>query len=232
MISINRTENFEIAHNLFPYDGKCFSVHGHSYKVTVEITGPQVAPLNMVVDFNILKQVMKDVIPDHAYIYDTRLMENIEHENIVHELVPLLNKYGMNTVGYPMTTTCENLVKIWADAINKELVEKYELYDIYVSKLMANETQNSQAVYVAEENYNPYGEAIKNAQIYEDEYTGPMLGDAAEMFPGVYGDADSTEEPMFTIMGTDGTQTSIPVSEWNKMIEEVGGLDKLGLEVE
>lgn len=148
MLSINRTENFEIAHNLYPYDGKCYSLHGHSYKVTVEITGPQVDPLNMIIDFNVLKEVMKEVIPDHAYIYDTRLLENDDEKNIIPYLVPLLERANMNVVGYPCTTTCENLVQIWAKAIDEALAKRgYE--DIYVNKLTANETQNSQAVYIA-----------------------------------------------------------------------------------
>ena len=156
VLSINRTENFEIAHNLYPYDGKCFNLHGHSYKVTVEVSGPQVFPLNMIVDFNVLKKVMKDVIPDHAYVYDTRLLTaTMDNKNIIPELVPLLEKYNMNVVGYDCTTTCENLVQVWADQINREL---YDLgyRDVYVSKLSANETQNSQAVYTYDGNINPY----------------------------------------------------------------------------
>ncbi len=160
MLSINRTENFEIAHNLYPYDGKCYSLHGHSYKVCVEITGPQVEPLNMVIDFNILKQVMKEAIPDHAYIYDVRLLEDQGEKNIIPELIPLLEKYGMNTVGYPCSTTCENLVQLWADEINKRLALDYNLPSVYVNKLTANETQNSQAVYVAEDPFNPYAKEV------------------------------------------------------------------------
>ena len=156
MVSINRTENFEISHNLYPYDGKCFNLHGHSYKVTVEISGPQIQTLNMILDLNILKKIMKDVIPDHAYIYDKRLLQaESADKNIVPELVALLDKYGMVTVGYGCATTCENLVQVWADLINRDL---YSLgyKDIFVSKLMANETQNSQAVYTYDGNTNPY----------------------------------------------------------------------------
>lgn len=211
MISINRTENFEIAHNLFPYDGKCYSLHGHSYKVTVEISGPQVEPLNMIVDFNILKQIMKEAIPDHAYIYDERLLENHEVGNVVTEIVPILKKYNMNVVGYPCTTTCENLVQIWADEINKRLADEYGLYDIYVSKLSANETQNSQAVYVANENYNPYGEAYKNVKLAEDDpYGAIQMGDASEMFPGMYGDAPANEPELHILNENDGIVSISP----------------------
>ena len=162
MISINRTEYFEIAHNLFPYDGGCFSIHGHSYKVTVEISGPQIEPLNMICDFKVLKQIMKEVIPDHAYIYDSRLLHNTDEKNIIPELVPLLERVGMHVVGYDCTTTCENLVQIWADSINKRF---YDLgyKDIYVSKLTANETQNSQAVYKADFEGNPYSTDVFDA---------------------------------------------------------------------
>lgn len=183
MISINRTEYFEIAHNLSPYNGGCFNLHGHSYKVTVEISGPQVEPLNMICDFKILKTIMNEVIPDHAYIYDKRLAEpnvHYEKDNILPELVPLLNKYNMKTVGYPCTTTCENLVQIWADQINEGLALAYGLNDVYVSKLTANETQNSQAVYVAEKNYNPYKESMT-----ESEMITGILRDADTLLGGI-----------------------------------------------
>ena len=161
MLSINRTEYFEIAHNLYPYDGGCFSIHGHSYKVTVEISGPQIEPLNMICDFKVLKQIMKEVIPDHAYIYDIRLLDNKDEKNIIPYLIPLLERVNMRTVGYECTTTCENLVQVWADEINNKL---YNLgyHDFYVSKLTANETQNSQAVYISEVNHNPYKYKMDN----------------------------------------------------------------------
>lgn len=162
MISINRTEDFEIHHHLFPYDGACYSSHGHSYKVTVEITGPQVEPLGMICDFKILKKVMKEVIPDHAYIYDKRLLDNNDEANIVPDLVKLYSEKNMNIVGYDKSTTCENLVQIWADEINKKLYYDYNLKDVYVSKLAANETRNSQAVYRADINYNPYKDGDTN----------------------------------------------------------------------
>lgn len=164
MLSINRTEYFEIAHNLFPYDGGCFSIHGHSYKVTVEISGPQIEPLNMICDFKVLKQIMKEIIPDHAYIYDARLLHNNDEKNIIPELIPLLERVNMRTVGYDCTTTCENLVQIWADSINKRFYDSgYK--DIYVSKLTANETQNSQAVYKANFEGNPYNNSYIDPDI-------------------------------------------------------------------
>lgn len=155
MLSINRTEYFEIAHNLYPYDGKCYSLHGHSYKVTVEVSGEQVEPNGMIMDFKELKEIMKEVIPDHAYIYYDKLLTHDDPSNIIPQLVPLLEMAGMNVVGYDKPTTCENLVQIWADAINRKLADN-GFEEVYVSKLTANETVNSQAVYVPDKPGNPY----------------------------------------------------------------------------
>lgn len=210
MLSINRTENFEIAHDLYPYDGKCYSLHGHSYKVTVEVSGPQDDVLGMVVDFNILKQVIKESIPDHAYIYDTNLMEDNNPKNIVPKLVPLLIEYGMNVVGYDRSTTCENLVQIWADDINRRLVEEYDLPNVYVSKLTANETQNSQAVYVPVVAGNPYAnECLEN--YLSDEEIERLFGP----------EPPEEDDPL-----------EIPVDDWNDLMDSVGGLDNIGLEVD
>lgn len=63
---------FHAAHNLAGYDGKCERLHGHSYRLRVEVEGP-VGADGMVMDFADLGRVVeKRVISvlDHSYLND------------------------------------------------------------------------------------------------------------------------------------------------------------------
>lgn len=74
-INITKEYKFEAAHYLPKYNGKCRHLHGHSYRVVVEVEGP----LNtdgpcegMVVDYGSIDVVVKPVIElhDHTLLND------------------------------------------------------------------------------------------------------------------------------------------------------------------
>ena len=74
--SISSEFYFEAAHKLnLSYESKCENLHGHSYRCIVEITSTA-DKLNvdgMIVDFTILKQIIKEKIEDrldHKYLND------------------------------------------------------------------------------------------------------------------------------------------------------------------
>lgn len=64
MLSITKIFTFETAHRISSYLGTCQHIHGHSYKLHVTITGEEVGEDDMLLDFKILKQIVKDVIVD------------------------------------------------------------------------------------------------------------------------------------------------------------------------
>lgn len=53
------------AHTLRDRQSKCFRLHGHNAKITVEIIGP-VQPNGMVMDYNKIKKIVMEY--DHVYI--------------------------------------------------------------------------------------------------------------------------------------------------------------------
>lgn len=59
---------FDAAHYLPNYKGKCANIHGHTYRVIVEISG--ITKNGMLVDFTILKKEIKSVIDqlDHTLL--------------------------------------------------------------------------------------------------------------------------------------------------------------------
>lgn len=71
MILIKEFE-FDAAHNLIHYHGKCERLHGHTYKLVVKLEGEPDAE-GMVYDFVELKSIVKERVVDrfdHAYIND------------------------------------------------------------------------------------------------------------------------------------------------------------------
>lgn len=71
MILIKEFE-FDAAHNLVNYHGKCERLHGHTYKLVVKLSGTR-GEEDMVYDFVDLKNLVKDNILvefDHHYIND------------------------------------------------------------------------------------------------------------------------------------------------------------------
>ena len=69
MILIKEFE-FDAAHNLIHYKGKCERLHGHTYKLVVKLEGTRDSE-DMVFDFVELKHLVKDNILkefDHSYI--------------------------------------------------------------------------------------------------------------------------------------------------------------------
>jgi len=63
---------FHAAHNLAGYDGKCENLHGHSYRLRVEVEGP-VGADGMVMDFADIGRVVEEKVVsvlDHSYLND------------------------------------------------------------------------------------------------------------------------------------------------------------------
>lgn len=63
-LRVTKIFDFETAHALWNYDGKCKNIHGHSYKLTVSISGPVIndnenVKNGMIIDFGDLKKIVK-----------------------------------------------------------------------------------------------------------------------------------------------------------------------------
>lgn len=63
-------EDFDAAHRVVGYPGKCDKLHGHCWTVEVAVEGNQLDELGMVVDFKYLKSLVRDIlnIYDHRYL--------------------------------------------------------------------------------------------------------------------------------------------------------------------
>ena len=63
-------DRFQAAHFLEEYQGKCEKVHGHSFRVEVEIKIMQLDKTGIGIDFTEIKKVLTELLPDHTMLND------------------------------------------------------------------------------------------------------------------------------------------------------------------
>ena len=74
MFEVTVEAGFSSGHYLRNYRGKCENPHGHNYKVFVTLAGEQLDEAGMLLDFKLLKQVMRPTVEylDHQMINDLK----------------------------------------------------------------------------------------------------------------------------------------------------------------
>lgn len=98
MFTLRVEDWFAAAHYLENYHGKCENLHGHNYKVRVYVSGTELGPGGMLIDFALLKKMVKEVLDmlDHRNLNDLPSFSGTEPsaENIsrfiFRELKPML----------------------------------------------------------------------------------------------------------------------------------------------
>lgn len=73
MFELTIIDEFEAAHRLPDYDGKCCRLHGHNWRIEVVVRGQQLDSSGMLLDFKVLKKHLNDVLLtlDHYYLNET-----------------------------------------------------------------------------------------------------------------------------------------------------------------
>lgn len=120
MFKVSKEFSFDMAHILDGHDGKCQNLHGHTYKLQVEVSGDLVADgakKGMVVDFTDVKRIVKTAIldpMDHAFIYDTTSERECK-------IAALLNELNSKTFGIPVRTTAEEMARFMFNRLKDQL---------------------------------------------------------------------------------------------------------------
>ncbi|OGS69531.1 MAG: 6-carboxytetrahydropterin synthase QueD [Flavobacteria bacterium RIFCSPLOWO2_12_FULL_35_11] len=149
-IRITKQFNFETAHALYGYDGKCKNIHGHSYKLSVTVIGTPISDstnvkYGMVIDFGDLKKIVSSEIVnkfDHATIFN----KNTPHLELAKEL----EKRDHNVILVDYQPTSEMMLVDFAEKINNRLPENVKLHSL---KLQETGTSNAEW-YASDQNPN------------------------------------------------------------------------------
>jgi len=143
---LTKVSRFEMAHALWNYDGLCRNIHGHSYILAVTVIGEPCADINnpkygMVMDFGELKRIVKEEIIDP--MDHTLVVSNKAPHKELKNIPQMLDR--LEIVDYQ--PTCENLLIDFVGRLKRRLPENVKLH-----RLKLNETANSYAEWVAEDN--------------------------------------------------------------------------------
>ncbi len=71
--------DFASAHTLRDYPGACSRLHGHNWKVELEVVAAQLDNVGMAIDFKVMKQAAREVGDglDHRYLNDLEPFKEI-----------------------------------------------------------------------------------------------------------------------------------------------------------
>jgi len=109
VITICKKFHFDAAHRLPNYEGQCANLHGHRWEVEVEIAGEIDSKTGMIVDFGILKSMVKETFLDefdHSYLNNHSLNPTVEN------LLRLIVAYLRTTIGIGEMVPFLRLVRV------------------------------------------------------------------------------------------------------------------------
>ena len=109
MFVIKNEIQFDTAHYLCGYDGKCANIHGHRYRLIVKIACPELHKeghtRGMVDDFSHIKPILKEV--EEHFDHKLLIEDNEEGRQVVKALSALPNQFKI--VFFPLRPTVEEM---------------------------------------------------------------------------------------------------------------------------
>lgn len=118
MYTVKASAEFDSAHFLSGYNGKCSNLHGHRWKIEAVAYSENIAESGekrgMVVDFGDLKKALRDMANslDHALIYEENTLKKTTEEALLSE--------GFHIIPVPFRPTAENFAKYIYDEMTKK----------------------------------------------------------------------------------------------------------------
>ena len=79
MYTVRVQDHIDAAHFLKGYEGPCKNIHGHTWRLEVVIKGRKLSTINMLIDFKVVKEILKKIIKplDHnGFLNDNLKTEN------------------------------------------------------------------------------------------------------------------------------------------------------------
>ena len=119
MYRLRVKSEFDAAHKMEGYPGKCSRLHGHSYTVEAFFLGKNLDPIGISVDLRALKQKLQDIVEqfDHCYLNEVKELGAPSTENLSRFI------FGKMKINLPEAVTLEK-VRVWETP--KSWIEYFE----------------------------------------------------------------------------------------------------------
>ncbi|MDD3458262.1 MAG: 6-carboxytetrahydropterin synthase [Weeksellaceae bacterium] len=146
-IRVTKSFNFETAHALYGYDGKCRNIHGHSYKLYVTVLGTPIQDADnpkfgMVIDFGDIKRIVRAEVVD-KFDHSILLNVNSPHKDLGEKLLA----DGHKVIFTEYQPSCENMLIDMVKSLRPKLDSSLKLQAVRL-----HETETSYAEWLAEDN--------------------------------------------------------------------------------
>ena len=133
-MKIAKEFHWEMGHRLPEHFGKCKNIHGHSYKMIVELEG-DVESSGMVMDYYDVKKIVNPIVEqlDHAFL----VYKNDK------DIIEFLDKMNSKKVIVDFQSTVENICRHFLnqllelqfpDNVRKLKIRVYETHDDYAEE--------------------------------------------------------------------------------------------------
>ena len=137
MYGLKTEAAFDSAHFLADYYGKCENLHGHRWRVVVELAQEELQTegtmRDMVLDFGVFKKAVRELAAtlDHTFL--------VEAGTLKPETMAALESEGFKLTVLPFRTTAENLARYIFNELEKQ--------GFPVVEVECDETPNNRAYY-------------------------------------------------------------------------------------
>ena len=122
-------DHFASAHQLRGYKGKCENIHGHNWKVVLNVRGEKLNELGLLIDFQDLKAILKKIT---AYL---------DHRNI-NEIEPFDR----------INPSSENIAVFVAEEAQKEILSVNK--DLFVESVTVWESDTSRCTFYPQRGFS------------------------------------------------------------------------------
>jgi 6-pyruvoyltetrahydropterin/6-carboxytetrahydropterin synthase len=116
---LSKTFRLEAAHRLpnVPAGHKCARLHGHSFEVTLHVSGPVDPHLGWVIDFAVITQAFAPMheLLDHRYLNEVQGLDNPTSENLARFILERVVLAGAKLSAVTVAETCTSSCTVYAD---------------------------------------------------------------------------------------------------------------------
>ena len=122
ILRLTKQFDFQMAHALSGYDGKCRNLHGHNYRLLVTVEGQPIANSadaknGMVMDFSDIRHVVTKLV-----------VEPFDHALVVPHGSAFEHIEGTKLIVTDFQPTCENLLIHFASLLDGQLPDGVRLH--------------------------------------------------------------------------------------------------------